>query len=360
MHALRMTHLALAAALLAPVSASARPGLVPADLVHHDTRASAIGLSYSHVFTPVGSGHVASYLTTFTSTTGQVTADFGVHYLRFEDAEDGTLNGFSASSMTVFSKAFGPRFKDGVPRAQLLIAPGLVPTAMVGSAGVDIDAPLLLRLAFAGAPARQLSIVPWAEGGVALGFQGRVNTEAIDDLEEGDLEDPPEGLEDVLGLDLSVHPFARGGLHLEVHLGRVDLRAHVAAGMIRGESTYTWSIMGGGSLMIRWDKVVPSVLPVPEPALQGAEAADEGAPTAGKGSRKVRADAAPEPGVDAEGEGAPAEEAAEAQGPEADADAAEPDAEPDSAQTDADERDAEPDAPEPDAGPDAPEPDAAD
>lgn len=250
-------------------TAQARPGLLPAMTTTEDTRASTIGLQYGALFSDRGSGHTASYLSNFSSTTSKVSAQFGLHFLLFDDAERDRMWGFAGSSMTQFSKPIRPRFDNGVPRLTMQIAPGLVPTVLVGPRHVEIDLPLVLRLSLPASPVPWLTFTPWAEAGVQLHFDGSVTQQALDQGgaaaggEWSDLEDVPTRFSDVVSYELRMGGLGRGGLKVTAHVGRLDLILHATASTLSTDGTLGWLVHAGGGLRVRWDKVVPHVLPTP-------------------------------------------------------------------------------------------------
>lgn len=304
-------------ALLFALSASADPGLTPATTWVHDTRASAIGVVGSSVRTPGSAGQVLSYLTTFTSTQSTVTANFGVHYLRVV-AGDETAHGFSASSYTVFSRALSRRYANGVPTTQWLIAPGVIPTALLGRRSVRFDAPLVLRTGLAIAPVSGFSVVPWAEGGVNPSMGGAVDDSSLDELTpptatDSPVPDAPGELSDVLTYDFGIRPFARAGLSLTAHLARFDLSVHGALGSVQGPEGTAAALTGGASVVWRWDRVVPAVLPpvscpMPEPPpLDALSCPEELAPPAPLVAPALEPAPAPEPVAPAPAEPEPTE-----------------------------------------------------
>lgn len=236
--------------------AQARPAMLPDSTVITDTRASSVGLDGTAVFAPAGTGWHGTYLTTFTSTSSEVTANFGLHYLNFADTQEGTFHGVAASSMTKFSVSLAERFDNGVPRAQLQISPGIVPMAMVGPRSVEVDLPALLRVGVVVSPTPWFSLVPWVEGGFDLHFRGAVSEVFFDDPDVEELLD----VDEMLSYELKFYSIFRSGLVANFHVGRFDFRLH--GGFITPTVDHP-GVVGqvGASLIFRWDKVVPAVLP---------------------------------------------------------------------------------------------------
>lgn len=257
------------AALASP--AFARPGLIPSTATMHDTRASSIGLEYASLHADFGTGHTASYTSNFSSTTSRVSAQFGLHYLTFapRDADGERAHGAAGSSMTVFALPVGRRFDNGLSRTEIHIAPGLVPTVLVGRNQVEIDIPLVVRMAVPISPLPWMTLAPWVEGGFDLAVRGTVQppdeAEIRAQIATGE---PPDTAEfsDVLSYDLRILGFARGGLQWSFHLGkRVDINLHAAASTVIDDERTTWLVHAGGALRFHWDKVVPDVLPPAPP-----------------------------------------------------------------------------------------------
>src|SRR6187551_2203622 len=68
----------------------------------YDTRASSVVFGYRHGFSDAGSFNTFSYNANFTSTSGRLSAQFGIHYVNFKEAEaDTRAHGVAGSGVAV-------------------------------------------------------------------------------------------------------------------------------------------------------------------------------------------------------------------------------------------------------------------
>ena len=73
-----------------------------------------------------------SYNANFTSTSGRLSAQFGIHYVNFKEADaDARAHGVAGSGVAVLEFPVAGRFEDGVPKAAFALHLGSVPTAFI-------------------------------------------------------------------------------------------------------------------------------------------------------------------------------------------------------------------------------------
>jgi hypothetical protein len=203
-----------------------------------------------------------SYNANFSSTSGVLSAQFGVHYLTYRDHEDSVLaRGVSAGGVALFNFPLAERFPNGVPRTSFDFYVGGVPTALISGQLNFISVPLVLGVGMPVAPTPWLSIEPWAELSPGLNFDTRIQevstSSAVQSAMDGTL--TRSEVEDLVSEGLKITEETtlgkRAGVSLTGHLGeRVDLGVHLAIG-----AGHSGSASFGAGLVVRWDAVVPGV-----------------------------------------------------------------------------------------------------
>ncbi len=264
-------------ALLTATPAFARPGIHPGSLVTWDTRASTIGFEYGVVAHDSGVLHSASYLSNFSSTTGNLGSQFGVHFVTSQPNEGQASYGLSGSAMTVIQRPILDRHPNGVSRLGVAFAFGPAPVVLVGAIFAEVVVPLVIAVGLPIAPVPWLTITPWGEVAPALTFDGSLHPEAIGGADlDSEIDDVvAEAVQYELGFGVS----GRGGVEVAFHLGRVDLQLQFAGGNVGFEDAAKPAFFGGAALGVRWDRVVPDVLPddgeAPPPEVEPADQAEQ-------------------------------------------------------------------------------------
>src|SRR5262249_26559855 len=112
----------------------------------------------------LGPFNTFSYNANFTSTTGKLSAQFGIHYLNFmPNGGDSKAHGVGASGTALFVFPVAGRYDDGVPKAALSFDLGAVPTAYVSGQRNFMTLPLVFGFGVPLSPARAITITPWYE-----------------------------------------------------------------------------------------------------------------------------------------------------------------------------------------------------
>lgn len=273
--------LGVAAALstLAAVrSASATAGTHAPAVSTYDTRASSVVFGYRHGFSSAGSFNTFSYNANFTSTTGRLSAQFGIHYVNFLDAGyDTRLHGIAGSGVAVLEFPTS-RYDNGVPKTAFALHLGGVPTAYISGERNFLTLPFVLGFGVPLSPAPFLTFTPWYELAISANVDTIVRPEGVTidasmvqiDPKTGAASLKPGAVQSALSkgvtIDVGVSVPMRAGLEAALHLGRTaDLNLYgmfsTLGGAFSGDSVKTV----GASLVVRWDDMVPAVLPKTEP-----------------------------------------------------------------------------------------------
>jgi len=254
--------LGLAASVLGSPALLARPNTHAPAISTWDARASSVVLGIGRSLGGAGDFTRLSYNANFSSTSGVLSAQFGVHYLTYKDHEDSVLaRGVSAGGVALFNFPLAERFGNGVPRTSFDFYVGGVPTALISGQLNFISVPLVLGVGMPVSPAPWLSIEPWAELSPGLNFDTRIQAvstaSAVQSAMDGTL--TRSEVEDLVSEGLKITEETtlgkRAGVSLSGHLGeRVDLGVHLAIG-----AGHSGSASFGAGLVVRWDAVVPGV-----------------------------------------------------------------------------------------------------
>jgi hypothetical protein len=259
-----------------PAAAEAAGTHAPA-VSTYDTRASSIVLAYRHGFSNAGSFNTFSYNANFTSTTGRLSAQFGIHYVNFRQNDaDTRAHGVGGSGVAVLEYPVAGRYEDGVPKVALALHLGGVPTAYISGERNFLTVPFVLGFGVPLSPHRMFTITPWYELAISANVETIVRPEGVTIDSSSVVFDPatntaslkPGAVETALQkgvtIDVGVSVPMRVGLEAALHLGKsADLNFYgmfsTLGGAFSGESVKTV----GAALVIRWDDIVPAVLPKP-------------------------------------------------------------------------------------------------
>lgn len=251
----------------------------------YDSRASSVVFAYRHGFSQAGSFNTFSYNANFTSTTGRLSAQFGLHYVNFRQAgAESRAHGMGGSGVAVLVLPVTSRYDDGVPKAAFAMHFGGVPTAYISGERNFLTLPLVLGFGFPLSPARFLTFTPWYELALSANLDTIVRPEGVTidvnavKIENGKATLPRSAVQDALSkgvtIDVGVSVPMRAGLEAALHLGKtVDLNLYGMFSTLGAVFTGTSVKTVGASLVVRWDDIVPTVLPkeqqdfrCPEPA----------------------------------------------------------------------------------------------
>jgi hypothetical protein len=255
---------------LLPCLAHARPGIHPVVVSSWDTRASSVSLEYRHGFLKSGGFNDVGYVAAFSSTSGKLSAQFGLHYVNLAEAAEDTVHGLSGTATAVFNLPVTQRYENGLAKAALGIYVGSAPTIMTSGARNFLSIPFLLGVGVPLTPTKVITITPWAElsPGVNLDTQIKsfqFSSEAAQDLiETGELtEAQVEAIvSESVDLDVSATGGLRGGLDVALHVSNaVDFAANLTLSSLGSALLGPTVTYVGGGIVWRWDDIVPAVLP---------------------------------------------------------------------------------------------------
>jgi hypothetical protein len=261
--------------------ALARPNTHAPAISTWDTRASSVVLALGRGVSGGADFTRVSYNANFSSTSGVLSAQFGVHYLTYRDQQDSVLaRGFSAGGVALFNFPVAERFANGVPRASFDFYVGGVPTALFSGQLNFISVPLVLGVGVPLSPTPWLTVEPWVELSPGVNFDTRIQevstAAAVQSAMDGTLtrDEVADLVEEGLQITQQTSVGKRAGLSLTGHLGeRVDLGVHLALG-----AGHSGAASLGAGLVVRWDALVTSARsgstpPPPEPRVPEACAA---------------------------------------------------------------------------------------
>ncbi|HEX2872301.1 MAG TPA: hypothetical protein VHP33_13615 [Polyangiaceae bacterium] len=268
----------MAAALITTVlgrPAAATGGTHAAAVSTYDTRASSIVFGYRHGFSDAGSFNTFSYNANFTSTSGRLSAQFGIHYVNFlQSGVDTRAHGIGGSGVAVLVFPVAGRFEDGVPKVAVAMHLGGVPTAYISGERNFLTLPFVLGFGLPLSPSRFVTFTPWYEAAFAVNVDTIVRPEGVTidstsveiDPATGTASLKPGAVQNALSkgvtIDVGVSVPMRFGLETAFHLGKsADLNLYgmfsTIGGAFSGDSVKTV----GAALVVRWDDIVPAVLP---------------------------------------------------------------------------------------------------
>jgi hypothetical protein len=270
---------ALAAlAALAAGRAEAKPGTHAPSISTWDTRASSVVPAFSAGFLDGGHLHFASYNANFTSTSGNLSSQFGMHYAQLRESPDeSSLHGLAGGAVALFSIPISQRFDNGIPKLALAMYIGAVPTVLISGKFNYLEVPVVAGLGLPVSPVRQITFTPWFELAPSFNLDTVVNPYSFDravaenpsqfvDPQTGQVNLTQKDVQRIVSDAVDVQPSGafnvRGGLALAAHLGdAVDFNLGGTFGSLGSAfsgTTVFWLTTG---FTFRWDDIVPAVLP---------------------------------------------------------------------------------------------------
>jgi len=271
---LLLASLAFAGGALLASSAAARPGTHPVVVSTWDARASSVLLQYRRGILADGGFNTVTYEANFSSTSGKLSSQFGLHYLNFSEANAPTAHGLSATATALFNLPVTSRFDNGLARAAIAFYVGAAPTALVSGERNFLSIPLVLGFGVPVSPAKAISITPWFEFSPGVNLDTVIHSFQLTNVNPQDyLTEDGTGIElseddverivrESVELDVSATVGARAGLDLALHVSdSFDLAANAALSSVGTAFSGERVIYLGGGFTWRWDDIVPAVLP---------------------------------------------------------------------------------------------------
>ena len=255
--------------------AEAMPGTHPIAVSSWDTRASNVLLQYRHGFLGDGGFNLFSYNANFSATSGKLSAQFGIHYLNYDEPGDSPKqHGMAGTAIAVFNFPLTPRYDNGLARTGLGLYFGSAPTALISGERNYLSIPFVIGAGVPITPHKVVTITPWLE------FSPGVNLDTVIEDFSFENEDPEDyinletntieldqaDIERVLSesveLDLSFGIGARAGLDVALHASdSVDFNVNATLSSVGTAFSGTTVVYLGGGFVVRWDDIVPAVLP---------------------------------------------------------------------------------------------------
>jgi len=263
-------------ALVRPAGATA--GTHAPAVSTYDTRASSVVFGYRHGFSSAGSFNTFSYNANFTSTTGRLSAQFGIHYVNFLEAgADTRAHGIAGSGVAVLEFPTS-RYDNGVPKTAFALHLGGVPTAYISGERNFLTLPFVLGFGVPLSPAPWLTFTPWYELAISANVDTIVRPEGVTidasmvqiDPQTGAASLKPGAVQSALSkgvtIDVGVSVPMRVGLEGALHLGKTaDLNLYAMFSTLGGAFAGASVKTVGAALVVRWDDIVPAVLPKAAP-----------------------------------------------------------------------------------------------
>ena len=257
-------------------AARALPGTHAPAISTYDTRASSIVFAYRHGYGDAGPFDTFSYNANFSSTTGKLSAQFGLHYVNYAPTNgDSKAHGVGASGVGLFVFPVAGRYDDGVPKAALSFDLGVVPTAYISGQRNFMTLPFVLGFGIPLSPARQLTLTPWFELAPSVNLDTVFHTADITVDPNSVSYDPTTGkaslsssavqsaVQKGVSVDFGASVPMRAGLETAFHLTQsADLNLYSSVATLGGGLSGASVLTLGAGLVIRWDDIVPAVLPV--------------------------------------------------------------------------------------------------
>jgi hypothetical protein len=273
----------LVASLLWCAVAGATPGTNAPIVSTWDTASSSVVGAFTSAFFSGGHLDFVSYNANFSSTSSNISAQFGMHYVNYVPSENATvLDGFSGTAAFVYLAPVMPRWGSGLPKLAFGFYIGAAPTVLMslsgggstvtGTASTDFWAPLSLGLALPSAPSEHFSLVPWIEGsvGITAGASGSASNLTLTSAQAASVLQSyqstgtltiPSSLLPTTSTSISAAADLRAGLLADIHIGRaIDLGATGMVGNLGSGFTGPFAVFLGGRLAWHWDDVVPAAL----------------------------------------------------------------------------------------------------
>jgi hypothetical protein len=255
--------------------ASAKPGTHPIVVSTWDTRASSVVLGYRHGFSKGGGFNDVSYNANFTSTSGILSAQFGLHYESYSpNHTDPTAQGLAGTATAVFNLPLTSRLENGLAKVALNLYVGAAPTALISGELNYVSFPAVFGAGVSTTPFKYVTLTPWFELSPGVNLDTEIKPYQLSQSDAAGAVNPMTGevnltqsqVQNIVSksvkLKTSVSAGARAGLDLALHLSDyVDFAADLAVSSVGTAFQGATVVYVGGAFVWRWDAIVPAVLP---------------------------------------------------------------------------------------------------
>ncbi|HTQ08341.1 MAG TPA: hypothetical protein VMI54_31015 [Polyangiaceae bacterium] len=255
--------------------AFAKPGTHPIVVSTWDPRASSVVVGYRHGFSKGGGFNDVSYNANFSSTSGVLSAQFGLHYESYSpNHSDPTAQGLAGTAAAVFNLPLTSRLDNGLAKVALDFYVGAAPTALISGELNYLSFPAVLGAGVSTTPFKYLTLTPWFELSPGVNLDTEVKPYQLSQSDVAGAFNPATGqvnltqsqVENIVSksvnLKTSVSAGARAGLDLALHLSDyVDLGADLAVSSAGTAFKGPTVVYLGAAFVWRWDEIVPAVLP---------------------------------------------------------------------------------------------------
>ncbi len=255
--------------------AFAKPGTHPIVVSTWDTRASSVVVGYRHGFSKGGGFNDVSYNANFSSTSGILSAQFGLQYESYSpNHTDPTAQGLAGTATAVFNLPLTSRLENGLAKVALNFYVGAAPTALISGELNYLSFPAVLGAGVSTTPIKYLTLTPWFELSPGVNLDTEIKPYQLTPADVAGAINPMTGevnlsqaqvtniVSKSVNLKASVSAGARAGLDLALHVSDyVDFGADVVVSSVGTAFTGPTVVYVGGAFVWRWDDIVPAVLP---------------------------------------------------------------------------------------------------
>lgn len=251
-----LTLVAIGSARLPTGEARASPNMHPNIAQTWDPTASSIAVGGSMGFFGGGHIHFLSYGSSFSSASGNLSAQFGVHYANFLDVDQYSVqHGLSGSAAVLYSAPLLDRYANGIPELAFGFYFGVAPVIAIRGDRYSAWVPAAIGLALPYSPTDFLSLSPWFEVAVGLSAEARVDLSST-------AADSGDDFSDVVDLVTRFGVTGRGGLTVTFHIAEL-FDVNLTGTVFHLGNHFGGPIGGavGAQILFHWDQTVPAVLP---------------------------------------------------------------------------------------------------
>jgi hypothetical protein len=143
--------------LLVAGAAGAEPGMHGPAISTWDTRASSVVIGFRPGFLNGGHFDIVSYNANFTATSGNLSSQFGLHYLNVRQGAGLTvMHGIGATAIALFSIPTTARFDDGTPKLAVGLYVGAAPAVLINERTSHMSIPFPVGVGLPWSPAKSV------------------------------------------------------------------------------------------------------------------------------------------------------------------------------------------------------------